>query len=168
VLRLRRGILESAATIMSGTAPPRCSPPWRSPPARSPTPATPGTGARSFSSSYARSPGLPAPQAAYRRAQLRLPQAPDIRTWLARNPRITLHFAPTSGSWLNVVEISFSMITRQAIRCCSFASVKNPIAEIEKFIDGWNGRCHPFTWTKTADELLPHCQSGKRTSFTRH
>jgi DNA replication protein DnaC len=31
-----------------------------------------------------------------------------------------------------------------------------------------NYRCHPFTWTKTADQLLPHCRPGKGTSFTRH
>jgi transposase len=93
---------------------------------------------------------------------------PAVRAWLARNPRITLHFTPTSGSWLNMVEIFFSIITRQAIRRGSFTSVRDLIATIEAFIDGWNDRCHPFTWTKTADELLPHCRPGKRTSFTRH
>ncbi len=91
-----------------------------------------------------------------------------MRAWLARNPRITLHFTPTSGSWLNMVEIFFSIITRQAIRRGSFTSVQDLIAAIETFIDDWNDRCHPFTWTKTADDLLPHCRPGKRTSFTRH
>ena len=93
---------------------------------------------------------------------------PDVRAWLARHPRITLHFTPTSGSWLNMVEIFFSIITRQAIRRGSFTSVKDLIAAIQAFIDGWNDRCHPFTWTKTADELLPRCKPGKRTTFTRH
>jgi transposase len=92
----------------------------------------------------------------------------DVRDWLAKNPRVTLHFTPTSGSWLNMVEIFFSIITRQAIRRGSFTSVKDLIAAIENFIDGWNDRCHPFTWTKTADELLPRCKPGKRTTFTRH
>jgi len=59
-------------------------------------------------------------------------------------------------------------ITRQAIGRGSFTSVKDLIAAIGAFIDGWNDRCHPFTWTKTADELLPHTRPGKRTSFTRH
>ena len=93
---------------------------------------------------------------------------PDVQAWLARNPRITLHFTPTSGSWLNMVEIFFGIITRQAIRRGTFRSVKDLIAAIGTFIDGWNDRCQPFTWTKTADELLPHCKPGKRTSFTRH
>jgi transposase len=92
----------------------------------------------------------------------------DVRDWLAKNPRVTLHFTPTSGSWLNMVEIFFSIITRQAIRRGSFTPVKDLIAAIENFIDGWNDRCHPFTWTKTADELLPRCKPGKRTTFTRH
>jgi transposase len=93
---------------------------------------------------------------------------PDVQARLARNPRITPHFTPASGSWLNMVEIFFSIITRQAIRRGSFTSVKDLIVAIETFIDGWNGRCHPFTWTKTADQLLEHCKPGKRTSFTRH
>src|SRR6516225_10255696 len=93
---------------------------------------------------------------------------PDVQAWLAKHPRIILHFTPTSGSWLNMVEVFFSIITRQAIRRGSFTSVKDLIAAIENFIDGWNDRCHPFTWTKTADEILPKCRPGKGTSFTGH
>jgi transposase len=92
----------------------------------------------------------------------------DVKDWLAKNPRITLHFTPTSGSWLNMVEIFFGIITRQAIRRGSFTSVEDLIAAIETYIDGWNHRCQPFTWTKTPDQLIPHCRPGKRTSFTRH
>ena len=93
---------------------------------------------------------------------------PDVRAWLAKNPRITLHFTPTSGSWLNMVEIFFGIITRQAIRRGTHRSVKDLITAIETFIDGWNERCQPFTWTKTADEILAKATSGQRTSFTRH
>ncbi len=53
-----------------------------------------------------------------------------------------------------MVEIFFAIITRQAIRRGTFDSVKDPIAAIETFIDGWNERCEPFVWTKTADEIL--------------
>jgi transposase len=93
---------------------------------------------------------------------------PAVRAWLARNPRITMHFTPTSGSWLNMVEIFFGIITRQAIRRGTFTSVKDLIAAIETFIDGWNDRCHPFTWTKTPDQILAKATSGQRSSFTRH
>jgi len=79
----------------------------------------------------------------------------DINQWLGRNPRITLHFTPTSGSWLNLVEVFFGIITRQAIRRGSFDSVGELINAIRAFIDGYNQRCRPFTWTKTADEILP-------------
>ena len=92
---------------------------------------------------------------------------PVIRAWLERNPRITLHFTPTSGSWLNMVEIFFGIITRQAIRRGTFRSVKDLIGAITRFIDGWNDRCQPFVWTKTADQILNHSRSQK-TSFTRH
>jgi hypothetical protein len=47
----------------------------------------------------------------------------DINQWLAKHPRITLHFTPTSGSWMNLVEVFFGIITRQAIRRGSFNSV---------------------------------------------
>lgn len=93
---------------------------------------------------------------------------PAVQTWLAKNPRITMHFTPTSGSWLNMVEIFFGIITRQAIRRGTFTSVKDLITAIETFIDGWNERCQPFTWTKTADEILKKATSGQRSSFTRH
>ncbi len=59
-----------------------------------------------------------------------------MRAWLARNPRITLHFTPTSGSWLSMVEIFFGIITRQAIRRGTFRSVADLKAAIARFIDG--------------------------------
>jgi hypothetical protein len=80
----------------------------------------------------------------------------DINRRLAKNPRVRFHFTPTSGSWLNLVEVFFGIITRQAIRRGSFDSVRQLITAISTFIEGWNDRCHPFSWTKTADELLPH------------
>ena len=80
----------------------------------------------------------------------------DGEAWLAKHRRITLHFTPTSASWLNLVEVFFSIISRQAIRRGSFASVKELVEAIRRFIDGWNDRCHPFVWTKTPDELLSH------------
>jgi hypothetical protein len=78
----------------------------------------------------------------------------DINRWLAKHPRITLHFTPTSGSWLNLVEVFFAIITRQAIRRGSFDSVTQLVAAIRAFIAGYNDRCKPFVWTKTPDEIL--------------
>ena len=92
---------------------------------------------------------------------------PTVKAWLARNPRITLHFTPTSGSWLNLVEIFFGIITRQAIRRGTFSSVRELIDAITAFIDGWNERCEPFVWTKDADTIIAKAHR-KSTSATRH
>jgi transposase len=91
----------------------------------------------------------------------------DINRWLAKNPRITLHFTPTSGSWLNLVEVFFGIITRQAIRRGSFDSVTQLNAAIRAFIAGYNDRCKPFVWTKTPDEILTRA-TRQTTSDARH
>ena len=93
---------------------------------------------------------------------------PAVTGWLAKNQRITLHFTPTSGSWLNMVEIFFGIITRQAIRRGTFTSVKDLIGAIGIFIDAWNERCEPFIWTKTADQIIPRATRGKHTSIAGH
>src|SRR5215210_4431918 len=70
---------------------------------------------------------------------------PNVKAWLAANPRIQVHFTPTSGSWLNLVEVWFSIIEKQAIHRGTFGSVKDLHAKIRTFITGWNDRCPPFT-----------------------
>jgi len=65
---------------------------------------------------------------------------PNVTAWLAKHPRVQLHFTPTSGSWLNMVEIFFGIITRQAIRRGTFHSVKDLETAIGTYIDGWNER----------------------------
>ena len=74
---------------------------------------------------------------------------PTVKAWLARHPRITLHFTPTSGSWLNMVEIFFGIITRQAIRRGSFDSVRELIDAIRRFIDGLKADCVPSLLAKS-------------------
>jgi transposase len=92
---------------------------------------------------------------------------PEVRAWLAGNPRVTLHFTPAGCSWLNMAEIFFSIITRQAIRRGTYRSVKDLTAKTGEFIDGWNERCQPFVWTKSADELLAKVRK-KETSRAEH
>ena len=91
----------------------------------------------------------------------------EVREWLAANPRIQVHFTPTSGSWLNLVEVWFGIIERQAIHRGTFGSVRDLNAKIRTFITGWNDRCHPFVWTKTADQILTKANR-KTTSNTDH
>ena len=91
----------------------------------------------------------------------------DINQWLTRHPRSTLHFTLTSGSCLNLVEVFFGIITRQAIRRGSFDSVKQLVAAIRTFIQGYNDRCRPFVWTKTVGDILTRA-TRQPTSDARH
>jgi transposase len=96
---------------------------------------------------------------------------PTVKAWLARHPRISLHFTPTSGSWLNMVEIFFGIITRQAIRRGSFRSVRELTDAIGRFIDNWNDNCQPFAWTKDADTILTKAKRSPKTkdsTITEH
>jgi transposase len=79
---------------------------------------------------------------------------PNVDAWLKKNPPITLHFTPTSCAWLNMVEILFAIITRQAIRRGTFTDVTDLQTAIRIYIDSYNERAKPFAWTKTADQLL--------------
>jgi transposase len=91
----------------------------------------------------------------------------EIRDWLAAHPRFKVHFTPTSGSWLNLVEVWFGIIERQAIHRGTFTSVKDLNTKIRNFITGWNDRCHPFVWTKTPDQILKKANR-HQTSETAH
>ena len=91
----------------------------------------------------------------------------EIRDWLAANPRVHVHFTPTSASWMNLVEVWFGIIERQAIHRGTFGSVKDLTGAIRAFIDGWNDRAHPFAWTKPADQILAKANRQK-TSTTEH
>ena len=65
-----------------------------------------------------------------------------------------MHFTPTYASWLNQVEIWFHIITQKAIRRGTFGSVKELIAQIERFVRSYNAQASPFLWTATADSIL--------------
>ena len=95
---------------------------------------------------------------------------------MAANPRIHVHFTPTSGSWLNLVEVWFGISRRGQPSLnappspAAFRSVRDLNAKIRIFINGWNDRSHPFVWTKTAEEILKRAdlRTRKTTSATRH
>src|ERR671910_332643 len=92
---------------------------------------------------------------------------PRVKAWLAANPRVICHFTPTHASWMNLVEVWFSLIERQAILRGTFGSVRDLNAKIRAYIDGWNDRRHPFVWTKTADQILNKANR-KQTSNAGH
>jgi putative transposase len=92
-----------------------------------------------------------------------------IRRWLAARPRFQIHYTPTYSSWLNQVEIWFHVITQRAIRRGTFRSVRDLIDKIERFVQHYNQRCHPFAWTATADSILEKLERlGKAIAGTQH
>ena len=81
-------------------------------------------------------------------------KTPAIKTWLAAHPRFHLHFTPTSGSWLNLVERWFGELTNRKLRRSTHHSVKELETDVNAWIAAWNDDPKPFVWTKTADEIL--------------
>jgi transposase len=81
-------------------------------------------------------------------------KTPAVKAWLSRHKRFVFHFTPTSASWMNQIEIWFGILTRQAVRRGSFSSVKDLTRAIDEFTRQWNDRATPFTWIKTADQIL--------------
>jgi transposase len=81
-------------------------------------------------------------------------KTPAIKKWLAAHPRFHMHFTPTSGSWLNLVERWFGELTARKLRRGAHRSVKELNADIEDWTDKWNEDPKPYVWVKTADEIL--------------
>lgn len=68
--------------------------------------------------------------------------------WLARHPKVRFHFTPTRASWLNQVEIWFSILQGQSLTGASFTAVSELQRHIDAFIDAYNDRAEPFAWKK--------------------
>jgi transposase len=81
-------------------------------------------------------------------------KTPAIKGWLARHPRIHMHFTPTGSSWINQVERWFGFLTDQMIRRGAHKSVQALEADIRTWVAGWNEDPKPFVWKKTAEEIL--------------
>lgn len=77
-----------------------------------------------------------------------------IRKWFAQRPRFHVHYTPTYGSWINLVERWFAELTNKRIHRGVFRSVKELEAAIREYIDVHNVDPKPFVWTKTADQIL--------------
>lgn len=74
---------------------------------------------------------------------------PKNDKWLQRHKNVTFHYTPTHASWLNQVEIWFSILTRQALKNTSFTSKKDLVQAIEDYVEAYNKDAAPFEWTKT-------------------
>lgn len=83
---------------------------------------------------------------------------PKHDQWLARHRNVRFHFTPTHASWLNQIEVWFSILTRQALHGRSFTSVRQRRDAIDAFIQAYNANASPFQWTKTAVHQKPFRQ----------
>ena len=81
-------------------------------------------------------------------------KTPLIRRWFARQPRYHLHFTPTHGSWLNLIERWFGSLTERQIKRGSHRSTLQLQQAIKDFIESSNNQPKAFVWTKSADEIL--------------
>jgi len=80
---------------------------------------------------------------------------PKNDKWLSRHKNVHLHYTPTHASWLNQIEIWFSILTRSALRGASFISIKQLRETISDFIDAYNDSAAPFEWTKAKAKSVP-------------
>ncbi len=79
---------------------------------------------------------------------------PTVRRWLARHPRWTFHFTPTSASWLNAVEGFFAILTKRRLKRGVFRSVADLQAAINRFLDDHNAHSKPFQWVADPDKII--------------
>ncbi len=77
-----------------------------------------------------------------------------IQRWLAKRPRFTLHFTPTSASWINMVERFFATLTEKQLRRGTHRSTTQLETSIKTYLRLYNDDPRPFVWHKSADEIL--------------
>jgi transposase len=81
-------------------------------------------------------------------------KTPAIHRWLLAHPRFTVHFTPTSSSWLNLVERWFAELTTKKLQRGAHTSVRALNTDIRNWITTWNENPRPYVWTKTSDQIL--------------
>lgn len=75
------------------------------------------------------------------------------RAWLAGHPRFTVTYTPKHASWLNMVEMFFSTITRRLLRRGEFTSRDDLASKILHFIEVYDRTAKPYRWTYTGEPL---------------
>ena len=93
---------------------------------------------------------------------------PKVRAWLARHPRWTFHFVPTSCSWLNAVEGFFAKLTRRRLKNGVFHSVVDLQAAINRFIKEHNEEPKPFIWNADPDDIIAAVRRGHQVLESNH
>ena len=90
-------------------------------------------------------------------------KTPTVQKWLLRHRRFHLHFTPTYGSWMNLVERWFSALTTKKLQRSAHRSTKELADDITAWANAWNKNPRPFVWHKTAEQILErlagYCQA---------
>ena len=81
-------------------------------------------------------------------------KTPQVRRWLARHPRWTFHFTPTSSSWLNAVEGFFAKLFKRRLKRGVFCSLVELQAAINRFVAEHNQSPKPFVWRADPDAII--------------
>src|ERR671913_1813017 len=85
---------------------------------------------------------------------------PKVMAWLARHPRWTFHFTPTSCSWLNAVETFFAKLARRRLKRGSFHSLVALQEAINRYLEEHNRDPRPFMWTADPDAIVEKVRRG--------
>ncbi len=93
---------------------------------------------------------------------------PKVLAWLARHPRWTFHFTPTSCSWLNAVEGFFATLTKRRLRRGSFSSLVDLQAAINRYLAEANADPTPFVWTAEPEGIIEKVRRGYQASRSLH
>ena len=83
------------------------------------------------------------------------PHKPKCDRWRARHKNVHFHFTPTYASWLNMIEIWFSLLQRHALAGASFTSPQQLRAAIDAYVRHHNASAAPFEWRKTTIQPKP-------------
>ncbi len=87
---------------------------------------------------------------------------PKVMAWLARHPRWTFHFTPTSASWLNAVEGLFAKLTKRRLKRGVFGSLVELQSAIKRFLAETNADPKPFVWTANPDHIIEKVRRGNQ------
>jgi transposase len=93
---------------------------------------------------------------------------PKVMEWLARHPRWTFHFTPTSASWIYAVEGFFAKLTKRRLKRGVFHSLVSLQAAINRFLNEANADPRPFRWTKDPDKIIAAVRRGHQALDSIH
>jgi len=93
---------------------------------------------------------------------------PKVIQWLARHPRWTFHFTPTSASWINAVEGFFARLAKRRLKRGVFHSLVSLQEAINRFVAEANTAPKPFHWTKHPDAIIAAVRRGHQALDSLH